>query len=472
MSRKVRSISRKPRRHGVILVVALIITAVLAGMVFALGRTMRTELDTAGNVAASTQAHSIELAAEQYVQAMLVTGANQGESVMDVTDDQWQNIRVGEQGKGGFFYIVRPNYDDQSLPLFGLVEEGSKININSTGTGTVQLDNLFNQNTDLSDALTAWRSTTAGGDTYYQSLGANSYQCKQAPLETVEELLMVRGFTREMLYGDGTAPALGQRSNVMTSQSNSVGGDLVLSDAQISRGIYDLVTIYSKDPTLAPDGTQIVAVSDKNGLRTLLSTQLSQSRASEIMRGFPGRNAPTSIFDLYFRGGMNETELDQVANYIGPAQAAGPAAAAVVHIDVNQAPPAVLYSLVGLNGIQQTDIDNLLAARQSQVPQSGALSWVADALGNGAATRLGRYINGQSQQYSADIHAFTDNGRGFKRFRIVVDMSSGSPVVLYRRDITDRPDPMDFQVLESLKAGQGPGIASDSGAFSSGGGIR
>jgi hypothetical protein len=455
----------------VVLVVALIVTAVLAALVFALGRTMRVEMDTSGNVAASTQARSIELAAEQYVQAMLTTGVNQGESVMDMPEDQWENIRVGQQGSGGFFYIVRPNYDDQSLPLFGLVEEGAKININSTGTAQTQLDDLFNGNTDLSDALVAWRSTSAGGDTYYQSLGANSYQCKQAPLETVEELLMVRGFTREMLYGDGTAPALGQRSNIVTAQSNSLGGNLVLSDAQIARGIYDLVTVYSKDPTLAPDGTQIIPVSNKNGLRTLLSTMLSQSRASEIMRGFPGRNAPTSIFDLYFRGGMNETELDQVANYIGPAAGAN-GAAAVVHIDVNQAPPAVLYSLVGLNGIQQTDIDTLLAQRQTQVPQSGALAWVADALGNGAATRLGRYINGQSQQYSADIHAFTDNGRGFKRFRIVVDMSSGSPVVLYRRDITDRPDPMDYQVLESLKAGQGPGIANDSGAFSTGGGIR
>jgi hypothetical protein len=49
------------------------------------------------------------------------------------------------------------------------------------------------------------------------------------------------------------------------------------------------------------------------------------------------------------------------------------------------------------------------------------------------------------------------NGRAFKRCRIVVDMASGTPQIVYRRDFTERGWPMEMQILASIRAGQGPG---------------
>ena len=162
---------------------------------------------------------------------------------------------------------------------------------------------------------------------------------------------------------------------------------------------------------------------------------------------------------------MTSQEVDEIADY-----AAKPSNA-VARIEVNQAPPSVLYTLVGLNGIQQTDIDNLLASRQQNVPQVGTIGWVMDVLGPAAAARLGRYITNRSYFFSADIHAYTDDGRAFKRVRIVVDARTTTPEIVYRRDITDRPDQMDRQNMDSLRHGQGLAIGTTS-AFSTSKGIQ
>ena len=115
------------RRSGAVLIVALIITAVLAGMILVLNRSMRVEIQAAGNADSSAQADGVERAAEQYALGLLTTDMS---TVQNLSEDQFQ-VHVGDQGAGGTFLIVRPNYDDQSLPLYGLVEEGAKININS-----------------------------------------------------------------------------------------------------------------------------------------------------------------------------------------------------------------------------------------------------------------------------------------------------------------------------------------------------
>ena len=162
---------------------------------------------------------------------------------------------------------------------------------------------------------------------------------------------------------------------------------------------------------------------------------------------------------------MTSQELDQIADFARAPQNAA------ARIEVNQAPPSALYALVGLNGIQQNTIDQLLAARQQLNPPPGAFGWVADAVGPQQAQRLARYITNRSFYYSADIHAYTDNGRAFKRVRIVIDARTSTPEIVYRRDISDRPDPMDQQNLDSLRRGQGLAIGTTS-AFSSRGGIQ
>ncbi len=65
------------------------------------------------------------------------------------------------------------------------------------------------------DSLIDWMDSGDGDgeeeygaeDSYYQSLDP-PYSCKNGPIESIEELLLVKGITRELLYGDDEHPPL------------------------------------------------------------------------------------------------------------------------------------------------------------------------------------------------------------------------------------------------------------------------
>jgi hypothetical protein len=65
---------------------------------------------------------------------------------------------------------------------------------------------------------------------------------------------------------------------------------------------------------------------------------------------------------------------------------------------------------------------------------------VVDALGttSPALTALvgGDYLTTHSYQFTADIAAVGNYGRGYRRVKFVFDVSNGAPVILYRQDLS------------------------------------
>ena len=53
-----------------------------------------------------------------------------------------------------------------------------------------------------------------------------------------------------------------------------------------------------------------------------------------------------------------------------------------------------------------------------------------------AIRQAGRFITDQSYQFSIDIAAVGPNGRGYCREKVVFDMSTGKPRIVYRQDLT------------------------------------
>ena len=231
------------RHRGTILIVVMLIIAALAGMVLVLGRTSRVEAMTSANHVAGSKAAAVERAAEQYVVAML---AQQRAEVLTLEQSSFEAVPVGD---AGMFWIVRPDYGDSTMPMYGLVDEASKINLN-TGNRLSDMLLLFpSVPEELAYSITDWRDgnsdlTPDGAEDQYYLALPTPYRCKNSSLETVEELLLVRGATRELLYGDGT------RSDFMTTSSGGrqLGG---LDDAEIAaRGLYNYFTVYSREPAV------------------------------------------------------------------------------------------------------------------------------------------------------------------------------------------------------------------------------
>jgi len=144
-------------------------------------------------------------------------------------------------------------------------------------------------------------------------------------------------------------------------------------------------------------------------------------------------------------------------------------------INVNAAPATVLRCI---DGLELEDADKIVAARSGNDPTSDDIGWFPDALGRDKAIQIGNRVTWKTFQYSADILAVSGNGRAFRRVRIVVDTSTGTPQIIYRRDNTDRGWPMDKEILASIRRGESmtsgasnmmPGNRSGGGSSSLGG---
>jgi DNA uptake protein ComE-like DNA-binding protein len=138
--------------------------------------------------------------------------------------------------------------------------------------------------------------------------------------------------------------------------------------------------------------------------------------------------------------------------------------------------------LMCIPGFDQTDAESIVEYREQypvtsldplQVPN---ISWLVDLFPEsdypGKLTEAGPYITGSSTVFSADIVTVSNDGRAFKRVKIVADASTGTPMIVYRRDMTDAGWPLDLKIRQELRnairEGRSPNLpTSDSGATSS-----
>lgn len=224
---------RYRRQGGFILLVALIILFALASLVLSLGRSARADGQASANAVATYEAAAVERAAEQYVLSILTDNFD---GLADLTEADFARVPVGK----GMFWIIRPDYLDADLPQFGLVDESSKINLNKPEANALMdaLEALPDMTEDIAASIIDWRdeddTPTENGAESSVYLGQNPpYRAANVPFENVEELLLVRGVTRQLLYGEvGTG--------IGGATSSQLG-----SDAVYLNGWHDFLTCVS-----------------------------------------------------------------------------------------------------------------------------------------------------------------------------------------------------------------------------------
>jgi len=108
-------------------------------------------------------------------------------------------------------------------------------------------------------------------------------------------------------------------------------------------------------------------------------------------------------------------------------------------VNVNVAPLAVLRCLPGIG---DGDAEKLIAYRIANSGNLASIAWVLDALGNDCARELGPWVTTRTYQISADVVVVADYRRAVRRTRLVFDLSSGSPLLVARRDQSGMPWPL------------------------------
>jgi hypothetical protein len=136
----------------------------------------------------------------------------------------------------------------------------------------------------------------------------------------------------------------------------------------------------------------------------------------------------TNVLQLYVNSGLSESQFQQIEPFL-----MNPTLTGLININT-----ATATALSCIPGIGTTLAPQVLAYRQSNPPQTPSITWIKNVVTDPTAlAEIGSYITPYSWQFTADIAAVGHANRGYRRVRFVFDCSSGTPLIVYRQDLTN-----------------------------------
>lgn len=431
-----------PRQKGSVLVIVIWVIFGLISLTLYFANSMTFELRASDNRIAGIEAEQAIEGARRYVSCVL-SNLNQAGAVPDPQSFQCAAVVVGN---AKFWLIGRTNSQNTTPTSvsFGLVDEASKLNLNSSFVGTNLLLVRPTMTLDVAYNIIAWRSTkttnTNGGmesDTY--SGLQPSYLCKNAPFESVDELRMVYGVDIDLLYGEDA-----NLNGFLDSNEND--GDITPPtdnlDGHLDPGLFEYVTVYSRVPAIQTNGQPRIVTTNGSGLQALVKSNLNLNITLPTT-GYPN---PLQFYIGASRLGMSPAQFVQIEGSIRGTNLVG-------LINVNTASLAVLQCLPGMDIDKATQIFNYRQSNQTNPNNMNTLAWLTQVgLDTTTLQAIGPWVTGQTYQFTADVAAVGHNGRGYRRTRFVFDTSSGAPKILFRQDLSHLGWALGKQVRDQLLA--------------------
>jgi general secretion pathway protein K len=188
---------------AVALILVVWIMVILIAIVTQFSYSMRTEIRITQNFKEEEESYQLALAGIEYamaeiraVEAMQEAFVN-AEGILIFNKDVMEPVRTRNLGRGSFEYII--------------TDEDGKLDINAATLK--QLNDIFiesgvdpDEAAGIADSIFDWRDPNelhmlnGAEEDYYRDLD-EPYSCKDGPFDSIEELLLVKGMTKEILYG-------------------------------------------------------------------------------------------------------------------------------------------------------------------------------------------------------------------------------------------------------------------------------
>lgn len=222
------------------------------------------------------------------------------------------------------FSLVADNpFDDEFEIRYGIIDEAAKLNLNIATEEELVL--LFRQVIDetlaseadeeeinfgqLARSVIYWRSGQFTPDEnenrYYTELNP-PYRVKHAWFETVEELLMVRGFNGRVLYGEDY-----DRNGLLTINEDDGDESFPLDngDNLLNRGLYPYLTVWSRDLNTATDNRRrVYLLGDRQAIRERLEEFIDDEQVISYILQAVERDDNDSETDGGQGGGAADTD--------------------------------------------------------------------------------------------------------------------------------------------------------------------
>ena len=196
--------------RGLALVVVLWILAFLSVVFTAFTFSMRTELAAAGNFRQEAEAYYLAEAGVYRAAAEIINADRNvapDSTFYDALDEHWHTNPAAYENValGGGHYWVAVRDEESKIPLNGQISPQydamlRRLFSNSGVTDDKLLSTIVDSIQDWRDTDTLHRLSGAEDD-YYLSL-PSPYRAKNGDFEAIDELLLVKGMTSEILYGN------------------------------------------------------------------------------------------------------------------------------------------------------------------------------------------------------------------------------------------------------------------------------
>jgi type II secretory pathway component PulK len=502
----------------VILLAVLVVVVLLTLAAYEYSELVTAEYRAADSYTRAGQARAMAASGVQYAAAVLsnpnsISTVLNGNPYDNAQAFQGVIVQPSDQPRfQGRFSIVSPLDPDQSTngsqPFrYGVVDESGKININALmqldSSGKIAHDvliNLPNMTEGIVNSILDWidpdDEPRAGGaeNDYYSGLSP-PYRCKNGPLSTVEELLLVQGITPALLLGNDR-----NRNGILDPGEDDGTG-------VVDRGWSAYFTVYSREVNLDSDGNPRIYINDPNinNLSSKLQSVLSQDLANFILmyrfygaasgKQGAGSRGPSSLSATDRSRGMQQFTADrqnssqrplqrisslyQLINstvsipsgnpqtppvlYPSPLNDPGtlrqylpvlldkvttsPASERPARININSAPRAVLACLpsAGSGPLTDADVQNIIDHRpnpsspESPDPIFQTPAWLITEANFSPSTMqtLDQYITARSQVYRIQSIGYFDGGGPTARIEALIDTNNQRPRIISWRDLTE-----------------------------------
>lgn len=484
-----------------VLVLVLVVVALLTLSCFTFSQLMMAERKAVDLAARQAQARAFADSGIEMVRCFVLKDEETQEQyggwysnesgfrgVLVVGEDDGTSTDVGR------FSVVAPLVENgySSGIRFGLEDESARLNLRVVAKLAEQdndaardmLMGLPSMTESIADAILDWLDADGeprelGAESEYYAALQAPYEPRNGPLQTVEELLLVRGITPWLLFGSDA-----NRNGLVDAGETDISGlqGIDNSQGEMSRGWAAYLTLYSKETNQTQDGEAKIDLNqdDLEALYDALETAIGAEQALFIVAYRQGtiytgeeegeilssgdidfeQEAQTtlaSILDLIgtkvtitFEGDDDETILASPFPDM-PGMMSSFLPLLMDHctintgetisgrININLAPRAVL---AGIPGMTEAMLDEIIGNRIMD-PQDAdeSLRYATWILEDGIVTldemkKMEPFLTARGSVYRAQVIGYSDRGGPSVRIEAIIDASESPASLRFYRDLT------------------------------------
>jgi hypothetical protein len=481
----------RANRRAFVLLLVLIVIAFLSLGAYSFTDMMLAQHDAAIQYGRQATSRSLVESGAAAVQMFLSLTEQERTSAGGLFDntERFQGVTVidsPDPADRGCYSVLAPNIDSSgnlSGVRHGLEDESTRLNLNTLlavdkllpGAGKTFLMALPGMTEDIADSIMDWLDADdepreLGAEIDYYSGLSPPYGPKNGPLETVEELLLIRGVTPQLLFGADI-----NRNGQLDPSEGAAD-----ADPAAFRGWSAFLTLHSLEWNVTPEGQPRIYINN-NDLKALheqllavfpeewadfiiayrqmgpyTGTTAVSTGTAALNLELPAKQPLVQVLDLvgatvrYTQSGSTNVaimespfgdDLGSMGAYMPKLMdyvTVNPAATIPGRININQAPATILN---GIPGMTPEIAEQIISSRDPETTENEARRHETWLMQEGIVTAeemktMMPFVTCGGDVYRGQVVGYFQSGAASCRAEIIFDATTPLPRILFWRDIS------------------------------------